>query len=75
MGESVSYGNEIQLLHYESKMFLNGKILASEAERSAYKFEMSDQFSGGMIFRIVPKFKLRVLGESIQYNDMVIIQN
>jgi hypothetical protein len=43
-------------------MFLNGKILASEAEKSAYKFELSDQFSGGMIFRFLPKFKLRSLG-------------
>ena len=56
-------------------MFLNGKILASEAERSAYKFELSDQFSGGMIFRLIPKYKLRVLGEAIQFNDMIIIQN
>lgn len=56
-------------------MFLNGKILASEAERSAYKFELSDQFSGGMLFRLIPKYKLRVLGEAIQFNDMIIIQN
>jgi hypothetical protein len=58
----VSYGTEVQLLHFESKMFANGKIIASEAEKSAYKFELSDQFSGGMVFRFLPKFKLRSLG-------------
>ena len=43
-------------------MFLNGKILASEAEKSAYKFELADSFSGGMTFRFIPKFKLRQIG-------------
>jgi hypothetical protein len=50
-------------------MFLNGKIVASEAERGAYKFELSDQFSGGMIFRFFPKFKLRKNG----YNFLILI--
>jgi hypothetical protein len=43
-------------------MFLNGKIVASEAERGTYKFELSDQFSGGMIFKFFPKYKLRKIG-------------
>lgn len=56
-------------------MFLNGKILASEAEKSGYKFELSNNYSGGMIFKILPKFKLRQLGEPIQYIDTLIIMN
>lgn len=55
----MTYGAEIQFLHADSKMFLNGKILASEAEKSGYKFELSSNYSGGMIFKILPKFKLR----------------
>jgi hypothetical protein len=62
MGDNVTYGATLQLLHFDSRMFLNGKIVASEAEKSAYKFELSNSYSGGMMFRFSPKFKLRQLG-------------
>ena len=32
-------------------------------------FNLSNNFSEEMIFKIVPKFKLRQEGEKIQYND------
>lgn len=59
---TVCYGDEIQLKHTKSNMFLNGKEVASETEKSAYLFEVTDEFQYGMIFRIYPKFKLRNVG-------------
>jgi len=52
-------------MHYQSESFLNGKIICSEFDKSAYKFELSKNFSEEMIFKIVPKFKLRQEGEKI----------
>jgi len=65
MGQQVSYGSDIQLMHFQSKSFLNGRIICSEYDKSAYKFELSKVYGEGMIFKILPKFKLRQEGEKI----------
>ena len=49
--------------------------MASEAEKSAYKFELSKSFSAGMVFRLLPKYKLRQIGEPIQYIDTLLIMS
>ena len=58
-GKTVSYGSEIQIMHYNSKGYFNGRILCSEYDKSAYKFELSTSFSPGMIFKILPKYQIR----------------
>lgn len=62
-------------MHVDSKAFLNGKITTSEVDKSAYTFELSNDYSAGMIFRIVPKYKLRKIGEPVQYNDVILLNN
>lgn len=74
-GNPLHYGTEIFLMHKDSKSFLNGKVLASESDTSAYKFELQDDFGKGMIFKVKPKYKLRKEGETIQYKDQILIQN
>ena len=74
-GLSVSYGGEIQLMHYDSRQFLNGKIMASSNDKSSYQLELSDDFSYGMMFKIYPKYKLRQVGDSVKIIDNVLIQN
>ena len=37
--------------------------------------ELGNFFGNGMVFQILPKFKLRQLGESVQYNDQIYIEN
>lgn len=54
---------------------MNGKILTSEAEKTGYKFELQDNYSGGMIFKVLPKFKLRQIGDPIQYIDKIVVLN
>ena len=58
-GKSVSYGSEIQIMHYNSKGYFNGRKLCSEYDKSSYKFELSTSFSPGMIFKILPKYRIR----------------
>jgi hypothetical protein len=46
-------------MHYNSQGFLSGNLRVSEEDKSAYKFELSYEFGKGMIFKIMPKYKLR----------------
>ena len=50
LGEIISFGTSIQLMHYNSESFLNGRIICSEFDKSAYKFELSKNYKEGMIF-------------------------
>lgn len=54
-------------------MYLSSRIVTSQADKSAFQFELSDKLSSGMVFRFNPKFKLRQYGESIQYSDQLLI--
>lgn len=42
-----------------SKKFLNGRVLCAESKKSAYRFELASEHCSGMVFKILPKFKLR----------------
>lgn len=75
LNREVTYGSEIQLFHVDSKYFLNGKILCSDTDKSAYKFELSDEYGTGMIFKVSPRYKLRQEGEFVQYTDQVLLYN
>ena len=75
LGMDVTYGTEIQFYHVDSQMFLTGRVLCSESDKSAYKFELSSSFGTGMIFKFMPRYKLRQEGEVIQYKDQLLIYN
>ena len=62
-------------MHFDSKMFLSGKIITSEAEKSSFKFELSEIYSSGMVFSFEPLYKMRQFGENIQFNDEILIFN
>jgi hypothetical protein len=62
-------------MHAQSKSFLNGRVTGAETEKNAYQFELSDTFSSGMVFRFIPKFKLRQLGDPVQYGDSLVLEN
>ena len=62
-------------MHVESKMYLVGKTSSSETDRSAFKFELSENFSSGMFFKIIPKYKTKSEGEPISYKDKIHLVN
>lgn len=37
-------------MHADSKLFLNGGIICSETNSSAYIFELSEKYGNGMLF-------------------------
>mmetsp|Transcript_9608 Transcript_9608/g.8277 ORF Transcript_9608/g.8277 Transcript_9608/m.8277 type:complete len:85 (-) Transcript_9608:496-750(-) len=62
-------------MHLNSEQFINGKISCSETDKSAYKFELSDEYNSGMVFRIYPKYRIRQDGEPVQYSDQIKLVN
>jgi hypothetical protein len=74
-GKSVQYGDEIQLMHYDSKSFLNALSQVSETETIGYDCVLSKFFSSSMIFKILPKYRSRSQGDYIQLRDHVYFEN
>jgi hypothetical protein len=75
MNQVVTYGTEVQLMHYNSMSFLRGMNDCSLSDNIGYNCGLSTWFSNGMVFKILPKFKSRQDGDVIQYRDFVILKN
>jgi len=71
----IVYGSEVQFMHVTSKSFLKADISCSDSDKSAYKFELSDEFSAKMVFKICPKYNVRQEGEPVQFGDQILIHS
>lgn len=71
----ITYGTEVQLMHFDSKHFIKSRSDCANTEKIGYNCDLSLWYSGGMVFKIQPKFKSRQEGDIIQLNDHVILQN
>ena len=74
-GELVKYGDEIQLMHMDSKGFLAAKNECSKTEQIGYKLEIMKQATPRMVFTFEPRYKSHSIGETIQYSDDLILKN
>ena len=74
-GKTVTYHSEIQLMHVDSGLFIDGKVTTSEADKSASKFELTAEYNSRMIFRILPKYPICKEGDPIHYEDEILLQN
>ena len=59
MGESVSYGDEIQLLHYDSKSFVEGSKSCAEIDKSCNLIKLNPQGSKWVYFVVKPRYRYR----------------
>ena len=71
----IVYGTEVQFMHVTSKGFLKADISCSDSDKSAYRFELSDEFSSKMVFKICPKYNVRQEGEPVQFGDQILIHS
>ncbi len=51
IGEPVLYGQDLQLMHYDSKYFIKAQLLSSAAEKTGYRFELNNSPGSGMLFK------------------------
>eukprot|EP01116_Phalansterium_solitarium_P023786 TRINITY_DN850_c0_g2_i3.p1 TRINITY_DN850_c0_g2~~TRINITY_DN850_c0_g2_i3.p1 ORF type:complete len:714 (+),score=284.55 TRINITY_DN850_c0_g2_i3:279-2420(+) len=72
-GKSVTYGSIIQLIHVRSRRFLMVADRSSETEKDSLLVSV-DHGSEAAWFRITPRFKVRVEGEKVCIDDLVVLQ-
>jgi len=58
-GEHVTYGSEIQLFHLDSESYICTKKTSADLERTCNKVTLVDRPSGGIFFKIMPRYKYR----------------
>jgi hypothetical protein len=76
IGQIVSYGQQIQLQHVHSGLFLSnapGKL--GHMEKHNRRLELAKDPSEGAWFKFRPRFKIRSLGSPVYMNDQVTVQN
>lgn len=74
-GELVCYGDEIQLLHYDSKSFLEGSKNCAELDKSCNLVKLNNQGSKCVFFVVEPRYKYRNEGQPVNYGDVVVFRN
>lgn len=74
-GELVTYGDELQLFHYDSKSFLEGSKNCSEIDKSCNMIKLNSQGSKMVCFVVEPRYKYRNEGQSVNYGDVVVFRN
>jgi hypothetical protein len=75
LGNVVRYGAEIQLMHYDSHSFVNATSDASQTEKIGYSCYLDTWYDPGMIFTLLPRFKSRQIGDTIQLRDQIVLKN
>ena len=74
-GEFVDYGNDIQILHVDSKCFLEGIKQCADEDNSCNKVELSTHGSKACHFKALGGFKYKQEGDRIHYNDQIVLFN
>ena len=75
IGIPVYYGAEVQILHHDSRDFVCGSTECSQNIKVGYKCFLSKWYSKRMVFRVKAQLKSRNEGESIQYRDLLVLEN
>ena len=61
-GEKVTYGDEVQLVHYDSGMFVEASKTCADFDKSSNLVRLVDTGSKGVYFTIEPRYKYRSEG-------------
>lgn len=73
VSRTVTYGMRIQLLHTKSSKFLTvQKSYAAELEKQCRRVELIEHGDKSCIFKVMPVFKHKTVGEPVNQGDHVI---
>ena len=74
-GTQVAYGQEVQFKHMASDMLLKAKRQTADGDRSCYLLELTETGSTGVQFKLIPRYKYRLEGDSVMYRDFLYLVN
>lgn len=74
-GEYVQYGNIIQLLHVDSNCFVQATKQCADEDNSCNKIELALHGAKSVYFKALGGFKYKKEGDSIHYNDQIVLYN
>eukprot|EP00359_Climacostomum_virens_P006183 CAMPEP_0204913810 /NCGR_PEP_ID=MMETSP1397-20131031/11670_1 /ASSEMBLY_ACC=CAM_ASM_000891 /TAXON_ID=49980 /ORGANISM="Climacostomum Climacostomum virens, Strain Stock W-24" /LENGTH=436 /DNA_ID=CAMNT_0052085137 /DNA_START=12 /DNA_END=1318 /DNA_ORIENTATION=+ len=74
-GETILYGQEIQLRHAPSRMMLRAKAENADGDRSCSKLEISEFGGNGCYFKVESKYKFRRDGDRVAYGDNIFMHS
>lgn len=75
-GDPVVYGQKIQLYHAHTQKYIRvGGIATSMIEPSNMRVDLHTDNSKEVWFRIMPRFKIRSLGDPVRANDHVVFES
>lgn len=74
LGKKVDYGQVLCLQHVKSGKYVSASTKASLVEKSGFQLSVESELDKGILFRVVPRYKLRTQGEPIPFGDDVTIE-
>ncbi len=75
-GSTLHYGQVIQLWHHHSRSFLCASTgVPSKMQPSEMRMELSPITTKNAHFRIMPRYKVRAVGDPIRIDDEVVIES
>jgi hypothetical protein len=70
-GQTVNYGEEIQLAAYDSGDFLKVEKTCADIDKASNMCLLSRKGSKDVVFLIQPRYKYRMEGNAVSYGDVV----
>jgi inositol 1,4,5-triphosphate receptor type 1 len=76
LGQPVLYGHQIQLQHMYTKKYLAANSLqTSPLESTNIRTAMISENSPSCIFKILPRYRIRSIGDEVRISDQVIFES
>ena len=70
-GEKIMYGDEVQLVHYDSEAFVSASKTCADRDKSSNLVKLEMEGSKRVYFIIEPRYKYRSEGQFVTYGDVV----
>ena len=72
VGEMVCYGNEVELVHYDSGGLFEASKTVAEFDKQSNLLRLVEQGSKAVSYIIQPRYKYRSFGQKVTYGDVVV---
>lgn len=75
IGEQIEYGQEVELVHYDSDALLESSKTVADFDKQSNLLKLVDYGSKSVCYYIEPRYKYRTLGQKVTYGDVIAFRN